>query len=87
MVGRSSAPDGPYVDRDGKAMLKGGGTVVLTNGQGDGSRFVGRGGDAVLQQTDGDYIVYHAYDTQRNGIPTLQIQRLGWTTDGWPVAQ
>lgn len=87
VVGRSSAPDGPYVDRDGKAMLQGGGTVVLTNGRGDGSRFIGRGGVAVLQQADGDFIVYHAYDTQRNGIPTLQIQRLGWTTDGWPVAQ
>ena len=47
----------------------------------------GTRGVAVLQQTGGDYIVYHAYDTQRNGIPTLQIQRLGWTTDGWPVAQ
>ncbi len=87
VVGRSSAPDGPYVDRDGKAMLKGGGTVVLTNGQGDGSRFVGRGGVAVLQQADGDYIVYHAYDTQRNGIPTLQIQRLSWTAEGWPQAE
>lgn len=87
VVGRATAPDGPYVDRDGKAMLKGGGTPVLGNGQNDGSRFVGRGGASILQQADGDYIVYHAYDTQRNGIPTLQIQRLGWTSDGWPQAQ
>ncbi|WP_084253248.1 arabinan endo-1,5-alpha-L-arabinosidase [Sphingomonas pituitosa] len=86
VVGRSSAPDGPYVDRDGKPMLQGGGTPVLSNGQADGSRFVGRGGASILQQGDGDYIVYHAYDRLQNGTPTLQIQPLTWTADGWPVA-
>ncbi|WP_333572316.1 arabinan endo-1,5-alpha-L-arabinosidase [Sphingomonas sp.] len=86
VVGRSSAPDGPYVDRDGKPMLQGGGTPVLSNGQADGSRFVGRGGASILQQADGDYIVYHAYDRLQNGAPTLQIQPLSWTADGWPVA-
>ncbi|MGC6547674.1 family 43 glycosylhydrolase, partial [Escherichia coli] len=49
-------------------------------------RFVGRGGASILQQSDGDYIVYHAYDRQQNGAPTLQIQPLSWTADGWPVA-
>jgi len=87
VVGRSSAPDGPYVDRDGKPMLQGGGTPVLGNGQNDGSRFVGRGHVAVLQQADGDYIVYHAYDRQKNGFPTLQIQPLTWSADGWPGVQ
>lgn len=87
VVGRSTSPTGPYVDRDGKPMLEGGGTVVLTNGQGDGSQYVGRGHVSVLQQSGGDYIVYHAYDRQRNGFPTLQIQHLEWEGDGWPVAR
>lgn len=86
VVGRASAPDGPYVDREGIPMLQGGGTPVLANGQGDGSRFVGRGGASILQQADGDHIVYHAYDRQRNGRPTLRIQPLRWTNAGWPVA-
>jgi arabinan endo-1,5-alpha-L-arabinosidase len=85
MVGRASAPDGPYVDRAGRTMLKGGGTVVL--GDGRGTRFVGRGGASILQRRDGDFIVYHAYDTQHGGTPTLRIQRLYWTPDGWPVAR
>ncbi len=85
VVGRSAAPDGPYVDRSGRAMLQGGGTTVLTNGQGTGARYVGRGHVAILSQEDGDYIVYHAYDTQRNGAPTLQIQRLTWDQEGWPT--
>ncbi|RSV50394.1 arabinan endo-1,5-alpha-L-arabinosidase [Sphingomonas sp. ABOLD] len=85
VVGRSSAPDGPYVDRAGRPMLAGGGTAVLESGK--GTRFVGRGGASILQRRGGDFIVYHAYDTQHGGTPTLQIQRLGWTADGWPVAR
>lgn len=86
VVGRSAAPTGPYVDRDGRAMLDGGGTPVLASGQGTGSRFVGRGHNSIVQQGGRDYIVYHAYDTQRNGVPTLQIQPLTWSADGWPTA-
>lgn len=87
VVGRSAAPLGPYVDRSGRSMLDGGGTVVLTNGQADNSRFVGRGHVAILQETGGDHIVYHAYDRQRGGAPTLQIQPLDWDAEGWPVAR
>jgi arabinan endo-1,5-alpha-L-arabinosidase len=83
VVGRSSAPEGPYVDRAGRPMLAGGGTAVLDSVK--RTRFVGRGGASILQRRDGDFIVYHAYDTQRGGTPTLRIQRLGWTPDGWPV--
>lgn len=87
VVGRSTSPTGPYVDREGRQMLQGGGTLVLASGQGTGSRFVGRGHVAILRETDRDYIVYHAYDTQRNGLPTLQMQPLAWSADGWPTAE
>ena len=87
VVGRSQSPTGPYVDRSGKPMLEGGGTPVLGNGQGDGSRYVGRGHVAILQRDGGDHIVYHAYDRQRNGFPTLQIQPLAWDADGWPATK
>jgi arabinan endo-1,5-alpha-L-arabinosidase len=32
-------------------------------------------------------LVYHYYDGNNNGTPTLGINRLGFTSDGWPVAQ
>ncbi|MBB5715078.1 arabinan endo-1,5-alpha-L-arabinosidase [Sphingomonas aerophila] len=86
VVGRARTPEGPYVDRTGRAMLRGGGTPVLASGRGGGDRFVGRGHVAVLQDGGRDRIVYHAYDTQANGTPTLRIQPLKWTRDGWPVA-
>jgi arabinan endo-1,5-alpha-L-arabinosidase len=82
MVGRSRAITGPYVDRHGRRMTEGGGTLVLS---GDG-RFRGPGHNAVLSSRGGDDLVYHAYDTQNGGIATLQIRPLSWSSTGWPVA-
>jgi hypothetical protein len=31
--------------------------------------------------------LYHAYDAQNKGVPTLRIRQMGWSTDGWPVAR
>src|SRR3546814_9343007 len=76
VVGRAAKAEGPYVDREGRSMLKGGGTVILRADRGAGDRFVGPGHCAVLQDSDRDYIVHHAYDTQRDGVPTLRIHPL-----------
>lgn len=86
VVGRSKAVTGPYIDRDGKAMMKGGGLLVLHAQLDDGKRFVGPGHNSIMRDGGADFIVYHAYDKRENGRPTLRIQRLGWTPDGWPVA-
>jgi arabinan endo-1,5-alpha-L-arabinosidase len=86
VVGRAKDPTGPYVDRDGKPMMEGGGFLVLHADLDAARRFVGPGHVAILREPKRDYIVYHAYDTQRNGASTLRIQPLGWTDDGWPVA-
>lgn len=87
VVGRSTSPTGPYLDREGRSMMDGGGTRILESGQGAGGDFVGRGHVAVLQDGDQDYIVYHSYNVRQNGFPTLQIQRLAWSADGWPTPQ
>lgn len=86
VVGRSKAVAGPYVDRDGKPMMKGGGLIVLHADLDPASRFKGPGHVAVLRDGGRDVIVYHAYDSRRGGVPTLRIQSLAWTDDGWPVA-
>jgi arabinan endo-1,5-alpha-L-arabinosidase len=86
VVGRSKSPAGPYVDRDGKAMMRGGGFLVLHADLDRSHRFKGPGGVSILREPGRDYIVYHAYDTAFGGAPTLRIQPLAWTADGWPVA-
>lgn len=78
VVGRSRAVTGPYVDASGKPMLQGGGTLLLTGNQ----RWVGPGGESVLQQKDADIMVFHAYDG-KTGAPSLQISTIDWR-DGWP---
>jgi len=80
MVGRSRNATGPYVDANGTPMLDGGGTLLLGGNQ----RWIGPGGASLLQQKDGDLIVYHAYD-RKTGEPWLQISTLAWE-DGWPRA-
>jgi arabinan endo-1,5-alpha-L-arabinosidase len=80
VVGRSSNPQGPYVDRGGIPMTQGGGTIVLAT-HGD---IIGPGGQDIFSDTDGDVLVYHYYDGNNGGTPTLGINLLGWTSDGWP---
>lgn len=85
-VGRSKAIDGPYVDRDGLKLMNEGGTVVLHARLDAAQRFKGPGGASILTISNRQIIVYHAYDTQKNGAPTLRMNLLAWTKDGWPVA-
>ncbi len=85
-VGRSKTIDGPYVDRDGLKLMNEGGTVVLHAKLDPAQRFKGPGGASLLTISDRQIIVYHAYDAQKNGVPTLRMNLLAWTKDGWPVA-
>jgi arabinan endo-1,5-alpha-L-arabinosidase len=80
MVGRSHSVTGPYVDKNGKSMMEGGGSPLLVGN----SRWLGPGGESILQQKDRDIIVFHAYDAS-TGHPFLQISTLAWK-DGWPSA-
>lgn len=84
VVGRSANPAGPYFDRDGVAMMDGGGTIILDDRSEAGTGFVGPGHPAVLSTGGSDYLVYHAYNTAADGAPTLRIKRINWTADGWP---
>lgn len=80
VVGRSRHVTGPYVGRDGRKMSDGYGTLLLEGNR----RFHGPGHNAVLRDKDRDYLVYHAYDAQQGGRPTLRISPIAWA-DGWPT--
>jgi arabinan endo-1,5-alpha-L-arabinosidase len=77
MVGRSKKVTGPYVDRDGRKLLEGGGTTVLTA---SGDR-VGPGGQSAAD----DILAYHYYDKSANGATKLALQPIVWDDDGWPL--
>ncbi|KAH6623739.1 glycosyl hydrolase [Chaetomium tenue] len=78
MVGRSAAVTGPYVDREGRQMMQGGGTQVMSS---HGSVH-GPGHNAIFEDADGDVLVYHYYNdagTAQIGINLVRYE------NGWPV--
>jgi len=88
VVSRSRRITGPYRGKDGSEMMSGGGTIFLRADLQEQERFRGPGHAGAFTDTDGTtYVVYHAYDKQRNGTPTLRIARVRWDADGWPVAE
>ena len=82
VVGRCKSVSGPYLDRSGKDMLRGGGTLVLA-GYGN---VKGPGHNAVLTEGEKDWLIHHFYDANPMGMATLQIRPLLWADDGWPLA-
>jgi len=93
LYGRSTSPTGPYVDRGGVPLYNanggGGGTILLSAhghivGPGGQSAFtdVGVSGSSSLPT-----LVYHYYDGNNNGTPMLGLNRLAFTSDGWPYVE
>jgi len=89
VYGRSASPTGPFLDRGGQDLSDNGGTILLSTH----SNIVGPGGESVFTDTGTDgtqsvpTIVYHYYDGNNGGTPTLGISRLSFTSDGWPYIQ
>jgi arabinan endo-1,5-alpha-L-arabinosidase len=87
IVGRSQNPNGPYLDRGGLDLTNGGGTILLSTHD----HIVGPGGESVFTDTVSGVqtptLVYHYYDGNNAGTPTLGINRLAFTSDGWPYIQ
>lgn len=82
VVGRSDQVTGPYLDKEGKSMAAGGGSLVI---EGD-ERWAGVGHNSTYTFDEKDYLVFHGYDSEDNGTPKLRIEELNWE-DGWPVVK
>lgn len=91
-VGRASAPEGPFLDRQGNDMATArvGGTPVL---QQNGNRWIGAGHNAVFQDPAGQWwTLYHAVDRHQGYFSVedkltrrpLLLDRIDWV-EGWPV--
>lgn len=85
IMGRATNPEGPYYDRAGNKLTDQGGTILLsTHGI-----IVGPGGQSVFTDVVNGVqtptLVYHYYNS--SGVGTLGINRLGFTSDGWPYVK
>lgn len=80
VVGRSKDLRGPYLDRAGKKMTEGGGTLVLEGNP----AWAGVGHNSTYTFDGKDYLVFHAYEVADRGRPKLKIGEIAWDSEGWP---
>jgi arabinan endo-1,5-alpha-L-arabinosidase len=80
-VGRSAALKGPYVDKAGTALTKGGGTLLVEGN----ATVTAPGHNAVIFTGSSAYNVYHALNASHQN-PVLRVAELAWDADGWPIS-
>ena len=81
VVGRSKQVSGPYLDRDGKDMAHGGGSLVIAGT----SAWKGLGHNSAYTIDGKDLLVLHAYETADKYLQKLKILDISWDKDGWPT--
>jgi arabinan endo-1,5-alpha-L-arabinosidase len=83
-VGRSKQVSGPYLDREGRDMLNGGGTLFL---EGDKTEFEAAGHCAAYDMNGESIFICHGYSARLNGAALLIQKPIKWTSDQWPYLE
>ncbi len=81
IIGRSENIQGPYLDKQGKDMATGGGSILL---QGD-ENWYGIGHNSAYTFNGTDYLIFHGYDAHDEGKPKLIIKEMQWDPNAWPI--
>lgn len=79
-VGRSKSVEGPYLDKEGKSLAAGGGSIIF---EGDGGKWVAAGHCAAYTIDGQDIFVTHAY-LKETGQSKLVLRMIEWENE-WPV--
>ena len=82
-VGRSARITGPYLDKDGKDLREGGGTLLL----GSAGSMIGPGHAGIVSDGKREWLSFHFYDAEQRGRATLALRAITWDEDGWPVVE
>jgi len=82
-VGRSETITGPYTDREGVSLEKGGGSLVV----GGDDDYYGIGHCSVYEFNGQYYMFSHGYDSHDGGRPKLVVFSLSWDEENWPVVK
>lgn len=81
-VGRSRTISGPYLDKDGREMATGGGSLFAKRED----NVIGPGHFAAIEGFPQSRFAFHYYDGAAVGASKLGIRELTWSKDGWPEA-
>lgn len=80
-VGRSKQVTGPYLDKEGKSLSAGGGSILLQSNE----QWAGVGHCAAYHFDGKDYLIAHGYYKPEEGVSKLVLREISWDEDGWPV--
>ena len=83
VIGRSKDVTGPYIDKEGRKLTQGGGSLVI--GQNDD--FVAIGHSAAYHFDGKDYFMAHGYSRTEDGASKLFLREMTWDEAGWPVVE
>lgn len=81
VVGRAKDIRGPYLDKDGVDMNRGGGSLVIAGNK----NWIALGHNSAYTFGKKDYLVLHAYETADDYLQKIKILEMTWDKDGWPV--
>jgi arabinan endo-1,5-alpha-L-arabinosidase len=81
MIGRSKTLTGPYLDKTGRDLATGGGSLLLAGNK----DWAGVGHNSAYTFDGKDYLVFHAYENADNGLQKLKIAEIKWDQANWPV--
>ena len=83
VIGRSKNITGPYLDKDGKPLNEGGGTILIQ----ENKKWYGAGHNSTYTFDGKDYIFFHAYEIKDNGMSKLEAHELQWDANQWPIVK
>ena len=79
-MGRADKVNGTYVDRNGKNLNDGGGTILMQRY----SRYVGPGGGEAFKDLNRIRFVHHYYDLTGDKFNHIHIRDVVFSDDNWP---
>ena len=98
VMGRSTSPQGPFLDKEGRNMFQNaspaGGTVLFRHDDSKGreDRYYGPGHPGYFEENGVEYLTFHYYDPNfpypaphNVGGPMLGMGMLKWGEDKWPT--
>lgn len=78
-MGRADKVTGPYLDRSGKDLARGGGTILMERY----GRYIGPGGGEPFQDINRVRFVHHYYDNAGDKFNHIHIRDVVFTDDNW----
>lgn len=79
VYGRSKSINGPFIDKEGRDMAVGGGTMLV----GPTDRYFGRGHNSAYNLYGQWYFLCHAYDAEVGARAKIFLRKMYFDAEGW----